>query len=139
MGVLSIHRSIGALALGSQLTFAVLGDTKLPPTRVFTKAREVRELTAEEAGRGFPVHIKAVVTHYDRASGNLFIQDATAGIYVETDGPLQIERGLRIELNGITDAGEFAPMIRKPEVRVIGPGTLPRPLHISLNSVASAA
>ncbi|HXI39128.1 MAG TPA: response regulator [Bryobacteraceae bacterium] len=138
MEVLSKRRSITVLALCSQLTLSVLGDTNRPQRRVFTSLQQIRELTVEEASRGFPVHIKAVVTHYDGASGNLFIQDATAGIYVETEGPLQIERGLQIELNGITDAGEFAPMIRKPEVRVIGPGTLPRPLHISLNSLASA-
>lgn len=102
------------------------------PPLVFTRIQSIRELSPQEAARNYPVHIRAVVTHYDRDFRNLFVQDATAGIYVDTDRPLSIERGQEIDVDGVTGPGDFAPVIRKPTLRVIGRGTVPRPLSISL-------
>ena len=53
---------------------------------MLTTAREAHSLSAAEAGHGYPVHLRAVVTYYDPyidpRHGALFVHDATAGIFV---------------------------------------------------------
>src|SRR5712692_6841684 len=104
MGIPFIRHS--ALASLCLLASSVPTEGKRSETKVFTKIQPIRQLSAAEAARGFPVHVRAVVTHYDRGAGNLFIQDATAGIFVDSDKRLEIERGQEIELSGVTGPGE---------------------------------
>src|SRR5215471_20243950 len=54
-------------------------NTNLP---VLTEIRQVRELSAEEARKQYPVRVRAVVTYFDPHWKTLFIQDDTAGIWV---------------------------------------------------------
>src|SRR5580692_8583807 len=44
--------------------------------------REVRELPSEKARLAYPIHLRAVVTYAHRTAGDLFVQDSTAGIFV---------------------------------------------------------
>ena len=53
-----------------------------PGLPTLTTAEQVRELTADQAKRGYPVRLRAVVTYIDFAVGDFFVQDSTAGIYV---------------------------------------------------------
>jgi hypothetical protein len=53
-----------------------------PNLPVLTSIEQVRRLTPDEARRGYPVHLKAVVTYFDPADPELFLQDATGGIWV---------------------------------------------------------
>ena len=45
-----------------------------------TTAEQIRELTPDQANRGYPVHLRAVLTYIDYDVGDFFVQDATAGI-----------------------------------------------------------
>lgn len=45
-------------------------------------ARQVHELSSEEAAKGYPVHIRGVVTSCDIGINQLFVQDATDGMYI---------------------------------------------------------
>ena len=56
-----------------------------------TRIAQIRQLSVEEANRGYPVKIRAVVTFYrpalqqsptDLIAPDLFVQDATAGIWI---------------------------------------------------------
>jgi hypothetical protein len=49
---------------------------------VLTSIEQVRRLTPEEARRSYPVHLKAVVTYFDPADPELFLQDSSGGIWV---------------------------------------------------------
>ncbi len=93
---------------------------------ILTRADQVRQLSPEEASRGYPVQIRGVVTD-DVPAPDFFVQDASAGIYVEgSDSPRFIHHfGDLIELDGVTGPGKFAPVIRELKVRVLGKGTLP--------------
>src|SRR5258708_1539012 len=116
----------------------VKGEPHQP--KALTRIEDIRELPPSQAAREFPVHVRAVVTHYDPASGVLFVQDDSAGIFVETTEPLAaVERGVEIDLTGVTEPGDFAPLIRNRSIRVIGKSTLPRAKVIALDSVTSAA
>src|SRR5512138_2816608 len=49
-----------------------------------TSAAQVRALSPEEAERGRPVRLHGVVTYFVPTSTTLAVQDATAGIFVDT-------------------------------------------------------
>ncbi len=99
-------------------------------------AAQIRQLTASEAAKSLPVHLRGVITYYDPTVPDLFIQDETAGIYiacnVACDAPTPLERGQQVELTGVTGPGDFAPVVRLPRIRVLGRGRLPKPVHLSL-------
>jgi signal transduction histidine kinase len=93
---------------------------------LLTHADQVRQLSPEEAARGYPVQIRGVVTD-DVPAPDFFVQDATAGIYVEGSLSPTFDHhfGDLIELDGVTGPGKFAPVIRELKVRSLGKGTLP--------------
>ncbi|MGH9613592.1 MAG: hypothetical protein ACRD4P_10985, partial [Bryobacteraceae bacterium] len=90
------------------------------PLPVLTTARQVRNLSPQQANLAYPVHIRAIVTFYAPDRSDLFVQDSTAGIFVWRDkfrSPLRA--GDLVELDGISE-GDFAPEIREQAIRVIG-------------------
>jgi PAS domain S-box-containing protein len=107
--------------------------------KTFARIEEIRELKPSQAARELPVHLHAVVTFYDQAAGLLFVQDNSAGIFVETKGAVPAERGMEIDLTGVTEPGDFAPLIRESLIQTIGKGVLPKAKAISLDSLTSAA
>jgi PAS domain S-box-containing protein len=111
-----------------------------PPARLptLTTAKQVRELTADQAKRGYPVRLRAVVTFTDFAVGDFFAQDATAGIYVnENDRSLRFQPGELLEIEGVTEELDFAPQIAKARYRVLGRAPLPRPRKVHLDDLLS--
>src|SRR5262249_54308003 len=119
--------SAGALAAQPHSS----GPSSLP---VLTTASQGLRLTSEQASTGYPVLLRAVVTYYDGDQGELFVRDSTAGIYIEVKPPgglpgkdLGLAPGDRLEIEGRTSAGEYAPDVGSPQLAVIGHGTLPRP------------
>ena len=99
-------------------------DRSLP---VLTHADQIRRLTPEEAALGYRVRVRGVVTD-DVPSPDLFVQDSTAGVYVEGSrtGNFQHHVGDLIEVEGITGPGKFAPVIQESKSRVLGKGSLPK-------------
>jgi signal transduction histidine kinase len=53
------------------------------PHLPLTTARQIHQLTSDEATKAYPVRIRGVVTSYDIVVNQLFVQDATEGIYIE--------------------------------------------------------
>src|SRR5690348_9912317 len=109
--------------------------------KVFDRIDQIRALSPEEAAHAFPVKLRAVVTYYDPNPSeiNLFVHDATGGIYVqfEKSPGLSLEQGQEIEVTGVTAPGAFAPEVLQPQVRVLGPGKLPKPLKVSFDDLAT--
>lgn len=95
------------------------------PDRVLTTAAEVRALSAADAEKHYPVKLRGVVTFYDDALFSRFLQDDTAGIYLQVTNPLALKPGQVVELEGVTGAGEFAPVVSPHSVKVVGEGKLP--------------
>jgi hypothetical protein len=87
---------------------------------VNTQVEKIREMTPGEASGGFPVRIDGVVTYTDHF-GSLFVQDQTAGVFVavvEKASAWATEPGQLVTVTGVTDAGEYAPIIRQGQVEV---------------------
>ena len=130
-GLLLILMLTVARATWSQST----GPSHLP---TLTTAEQVRELTADQANRGYPVRLRAVVTYTDLAGGDFFVQDAAAGIYVSLASGSPLYRpGDLLEIEGVTEEPDFAPQIGKPRYRVLGRAPLPRPRKARMDDLLS--
>ncbi len=108
---------------------AVAGESSLP---VLNSLRDVKLLSNRDAGRGYPVHFQAVVTHWNPRRIDLIVQDGQAAAYVDsppTRDP-RLSLGSLVEIEGQTRSGDFAPLIRPSSVKVIGKNELPAPLHV---------
>jgi len=113
---------------------------KPPNLRTLTRIAQIRRLTPEQAGRGYPVRVRAVVTYYDPQQPDLFIQDSTEGVWVDTtDMKLALEAGQAVEVKGIATGGDFAPQIEKPRVRILGRGPLPPIRPAAYDQMASGS
>jgi PAS domain S-box-containing protein len=114
-----------------------------PPTRspLLTQVDQIRRLSAEQARRGYPVRIRGVVTSYDSSDPqgvDLFVQDSTAGIFVEATGmKLDLHPGQQVEVEGVSSFVDFAPQIDKPRVQVLGVGAMPEARRTSYEDLVS--
>jgi len=89
-------------------------------------AAEVRRLSRPEAREGRPIKLEAVVTFNDPEMRLLFVQDGTAGIYVESFRHVhRVRAGDRVEIEGVSGPGAFLPIVSQPRVRVVGRAPLP--------------
>ena len=119
-----------------------------------TRAVQIHQLTQEQANRGYPIHLRAVVTYFDPdgpdvfaresssdpPSPDMFVQDSTAGIWVHTVpfGP-SAQPGELIEIEGVSEAPDFAPQIGNPHWKVVGQAPMPIPHHPTFERLASTA
>jgi PAS domain S-box-containing protein len=109
--------------------------TSLP---TLTTAEQIRELSPDRAVRRYPVRIRAVVTYCDPTNLDYYVQDSTAGIYVnEPQGKFHFSAGTLLEIEGTTEEPDFAPQIGNPHYRVLGVANLPQPQKANLDSLRS--
>jgi signal transduction histidine kinase/CheY-like chemotaxis protein len=112
---------------------------------VLTTARQAHGLTEQEASKGYPVHLRAVVTYYEAFSARhaaLFVHDASGGVYVAVSGRpiVPIHPGSLVDIRGITAPGEYAPIVSKTTIRVLGQSHLPsRAPRVNLATLLSGA
>ncbi len=98
----------------------------LPTIRL---ASEVRALSHQEAERGYPVQLDAVVTCVETGRTRFFVQDGSAGLYVlnTSQRDLAIAPGTHVEIEGFTGPGVVAPVLVDPRVRPLGTAPPPPP------------
>lgn len=98
----------------------------------------IRRLPAHELDARPAVRVRGIVTQ--RQARTLIVQDDTGGIFVnfefaseegvwrgEPNGPVEVQVGMAIELDGFVDPGGFSPALMPSAVRVLGPAALPEP------------
>jgi diguanylate cyclase (GGDEF)-like protein len=102
---------------------------KLP---TLTTAHQVHSLSSEEASRAYPVHLRGVITYFDQTpstgDGAMFVQDATGSVFVKIthQAMLSLSPGTMIDLHGVSNAGEFAPIVAEPKLVAIGSASFPK-------------
>jgi signal transduction histidine kinase len=127
-------------ALGLLFTRGAPGELQREALPVLTTAEQARSLNPEQAKRGYPVHLRAVVTYFDPVSPDLFLQDATGAVWVKWSPDLpRAEVGTLIDLQGITTFTDFAPDIGTPRWKVIGRSNLPAPRHVTFEQMLSTS
>ena len=129
---LSPTRTVILAALPVVTAVATLSSFEVVPAKgqstppVLAEAAQIRRLTLEEARERHRVGLRGVVTFYAPDFGLTFIQDASAGIFlnVSSDAP-EANPGDLVEVEGVTGPGEFAPVVDNPKIRVVGRAQLP--------------
>ena len=94
---------------------------------VLTMAVEVHHLKRAEAQLRCPAKVRGVVTSIDPSTTGFTLQDSTGGLYVQ--GADSVRVGEFVEVEGVTDPGSFAPMLRPSRINRLGEGRLPEPIH----------
>ena len=138
------HRTLGsahavclfwlfAALLGAKPLFANPDD----PAMSLTNARQIRELSPETAGKNYPVRLRGVITYYDARLYNLFIQDNSAGIFVlvAPDIATNFAAGQEIEVEGVCDKGDYAPIVKASAIRILGKAPLPLPRRVPIDQL----
>ncbi len=110
-------------------------------SRILTNAAQVRALTPEAAKLRYPAKFRGVVTFFDqKAFTTCFIQDATSGIYVHTVNlRYYLDIGDVAEVEGYSDAADFAPAIWATNVVSMGKGQLPDVRPVSFEQLSTGA
>ena len=105
----------------------------LSHTPLLHTVRSVHALSKADALRKLPVLLRGVVTFYNNYTHNLFVQDQTGGIFVygEAFWNQPLHPGQLVELEGLTDPGEFAPIVQQAQIRILGETMLPKAPGIS--------
>ena len=122
--------------------FGLRASAQLPPAAkplpTLTRVDQIRRLSPEQASLRYPVLIRGVIT-MDAPAPDFFVQDATAGIYVEGSVSPRYPHLLSqmVELEGVTGPGKFAPVIRETKLRVLGKGELPKPQLFAFSELAN--
>ena len=132
--------ALGVILCGHILCFAATeAHPSSGPLRTLATIREVHELSAAEAARGYPVHLTGVVTFCDptlpMGHSAMFVQDSTGSMYVEAAPGMAIgilAVGAKIDLRGISDPGGFKPIVKTTRIEVLGQSKLPPPVRSSL-------
>ncbi len=104
-------------------------DTTLP---VLTTAEQVHRLTREEAAKPYEAVIRGVITCPLPQFEAVVIQDSTRGVYVSNVGASLGEPpslGELVEIEGVTDPGQFAPHLQARRIKRLGVGVLPQPVR----------
>ena len=111
------------------------GEEKLP---VLTATEQVRKLAIEQADSEYPVRLRGVVTYYDGAWQMFFVQDKTGGILVNC-GKVRFsgQAGHLVEIEGVTDAGSFTPLVVATQLKVLEKAALPLPRPVSYGDLAA--
>ncbi|MGI8961497.1 MAG: response regulator [Bryobacteraceae bacterium] len=110
---------------------------KLP---TLTSSTAVRSLKPQEVRRGYPIHLRAVVTYFDPITPDLFVQDATGGIYIGwTSGMPKPAVGDVLEIDGVSTQIDFAPDIANPHWKVVGRAPTPAPRPVTFGQMASTS
>ena len=85
---------------------------------LITSAARVHDLSPELVPRA-RVHLIGNVTYYDAAEGGIFLQDATGGVYIETDKIYPVQEGDRISVEGYASASYRSEVALDPVITVL--------------------
>jgi diguanylate cyclase (GGDEF)-like protein len=112
------------------------GKSSDPTPPLLTHVNQIRRLTPDQARKGFPVRLSAVVMYFDAL--NMFVHDATGGIWVaRASNGLTAQPGQLLDLDGITTYHGFAPDIGEPRWSVAGRAAMPKAQRVSMDELDS--
>ena len=102
-----------------------------------TSAREIQLLDPSEAAQAEPAHLRGVVTVAGGWRNSFFLQDISGGIAVNrAPGGPDLRPGDRVAVDGVTAPGDFAPMVNRASIRLLGHGPLPTPSRMRAADLA---
>jgi signal transduction histidine kinase len=110
---------------------------------LLTNASQIRNLTFAEASRPLRVELRGVVVTEAGPAGNLavVISDGTAGIYLlgTTNSFAGVHRGDLLAVDGVSDPGEFAPIVRVGSFHKLGTAPIPAPQKVTFEQMIAGS
>jgi signal transduction histidine kinase len=100
----------------------------------------IRELSVAQTEQKIPVRLHGVITFYDERLYSRFLQDDTAGIYIQFPtnvGPPPLVPGQVVDLTGTCSPGEYAPVVVVDKITAVGHAPLPAPKTVTYEQLAS--
>jgi hypothetical protein len=98
-----------------------------------TSVAAIRQLDREQAARRLPVRLRAVVTQVTATGAWIIVHDGTNGIFLLQVRELLRQRPVRVgdllDIQGVTDPGDYAPTLVPKGYDVLGRAPLPTPLR----------
>jgi signal transduction histidine kinase len=114
-----------------------------PSDVVLTNPSQIRNLSVADASNHLAVQLRGVVVTEAGPVGNraVVIADETAGVYVlgATNSFAGVHRGDLLEVAGVTDPGEFAPIVLAKTIRYLGTGPLPKPRPVTFEQMIAGS
>jgi signal transduction histidine kinase len=107
-----------------------------------TQISQIRRLSPQQASRGFPVRAIGVVTFCDLDNYMQFAQDESGGIYLDLSriNPRPgLKSGTKVELEGFSGPGDFAPILIATATRILGEAPLPQPEPVTFTKLMTGA
>jgi signal transduction histidine kinase len=106
-------------------------ETNFATLPVLTSVDEIRSLKREQAALGYPAKLRGVVTCVVRYQNGFVIQGRRHGIYIVNLGATNDlpQTGNLLAVEGRTDRGSFAPVVRAQHFGFLGEGKLPEPMQ----------
>src|SRR5574339_488523 len=121
--------------LGSIPLAATAQERSAANLPVLTAIKDIRALSQTDGERGYPVRIRATVTHFDEnLNTTLIVHDGAFGQFVQPPPDAKMTtvgdwKGLKagdlIEIDGYTIRGGFAPDVMPTRIRKMGRGPMP--------------
>ncbi len=112
---------------------------------VLTAIKDIRALSQNDGERGYPVRIRATVTHFDEnLQTTLIVHDGDFGQFIQPPPQdkiksvgdwMNLKAGDLIEIDGYTIHGGFAPDVMPTRIRKIGRGTMPVPKSLAFSQM----
>ena len=89
----------------------------------------------DDAGNGYPFHLRAQVTIFHPEVYCIFLQDGDSGIFAILANPKESARaGDWVEVEGVTARGGFAPILSLTKIKVIEARPFPTPVIVGKDS-----
>ncbi len=117
----------------------------LPPSaELLTNAEQVRELTPAQTARAIPVSLTGVmIDSADPAPMAIILADRTAGIYARAERDTNMftafHRGDLLKIDGVTDPGQFAPIVIANSAKKIGVANIPEARPVTYQELITGA
>jgi len=107
-----------------------------PPT--LHSIKQLRQLTAKEWQRGYPLDLRGIITDSDALHDDIFLQDATGGVYIHPPPvPLLLQAGQYVEVQGISKASDFMSDVADARIKVLAHSSLPEARRVPAHELPS--
>ncbi|MBK1876140.1 sensor histidine kinase [Pelagicoccus mobilis] len=106
-------------------------------SQLLTTAAQIRALTPAEAAQQIPIRLQGC--YISRENNAFSMQDHTDGIFVffEPDVSVDFQPGDLIEVEGVSNPGDYAPCASATSVRRIGTTRIPDPIQTTISELHS--
>ena len=101
------------------------------PPGVLTTVAQIRALPDNVAARGLPVELHVIVTYYEPTEGQVFVQDATGGIYIASPAnPPALNAGDEVLIRGTT-VPSYSMNVKATELKFERHADFPEPVEVT--------